>query len=176
MLSPGLRALGAAIIVLLLAGVASPVHGLAGAAPTGRLPGSGWVWPIASPHPVVRPFIAPETPYAPGHRGIDIAATAGAPVLSPSDGVVHFSGFVVDRDVISIDHGGGVISSFEPVSSNLIEGSLVTRGDAIGTLEPGHCRQPCLHMGVRVGGQYVSPLNFLGGLAPSVLLPTRELP
>ena len=136
---------------------------------------TNWAWPVGAPHPVVRPFEAPETPYAAGHRGIDIAATLGDIVRAPADGVIHFSGFVVDRAVISIDHGGGVISSFEPVVSPLTEGTVVHRGDPIGALQSGHCRAPCLHFGVRLNGRYVSPFNFLGGMERSVLLPTREL-
>ena len=129
-----------------------------------------------APHPIVRPFIAPVTPYASGHRGIDIAAAEGTTVRAPASGIVHFSGFVVDRYVVSIDHGRGILSSFEPVLSTLAEGTVVQRGEPIGALQSGHCRAPCLHLGVRVNGMYVSPLNFLGGIPHSVLLPTRALP
>ena len=36
-----------------------------------------WAWPVPAPHPIARPFIAPETPYTAGHRGLDIRADAG---------------------------------------------------------------------------------------------------
>lgn len=136
---------------------------------------ASWTWPVPAPHPIVQPFIAPETQYSSGHRGIDIAVPAGSIVRSPADGVIHFSGFVVNRSLVSIDHGGGILSSFEPVQSDLTEGTLVRRGEQIGVLQSGHCSTPCLHLGVRVHGHYVSPLNYLGQLAPSVLLPTRPL-
>lgn len=131
-----------------------------------------WAWPVAAPHPVVRPFVAPATPYAAGHRGIDIGAP-GTEVLAPADGVVSFAGVVVDRPVLSIRHAGGVVSSYEPVEASVAVGDAVTRGQLIGTLLPGHCAGLCLHFGVRVGGAYVSPLAFLGGIPRSVLLPTR---
>lgn len=130
-----------------------------------------WSWPVAAPHPIARPYLAPATPYASGHRGVDIAAPAGAVVFAPDAGVVRFAGFVVDRPVLSIDHGGGVISSYEPVATRLVAGDTVRRSDAIGVLEPGHCSSPCLHLGVRVDGEYVSPLRFLGGQPRAVLLP-----
>lgn len=157
------------------------VLALIGAAPAAGLTANpknfpAWVWPVANPHPVLRPFVAPETPYSTGHRGIDIAAPVGSAVRAPAAGIVHFSGFVVDRNLISIDHGGGIISSFEPVLSHLSEGTLVHRGEKIGVLQSGHCRTPCLHLGARSYGKYVSPLNFLGGIPYSVLLPTRPLP
>jgi murein DD-endopeptidase MepM/ murein hydrolase activator NlpD len=130
-----------------------------------------WSWPVAAPHPIARPFIAPETPYSAGHRGIDIRAPVGSEVRAPADGVVHFAGFVVDRPVISIRHAGGVLSSFEPVEPLVATGDRVRRGDVIGTLLPGHCVSACLHLGARVDGGYVNPLLFLGGLDHAVLYP-----
>ena len=132
-----------------------------------------WDWPVAAPHPVVRPFLAPPTPYGAGHRGVDIGA-ASAVIRAPADGVVHFAGVVVDRPVLSISHAGGLISSFEPVASTLRKGDPVSRGDIIGTVEPGHCASRCVHFGVRLDGEYVSPLLLLGGVPRAVLLPTRK--
>ena len=131
-----------------------------------------WRWPVDPPRSIARPFIPPPTPYAAGHRGIDIRAPAGV-LYAPAAGVVHFAGVVVDRPVLSIDHGGGVISSYEPVQTTLVEGDVVAAGDVIGTVLPGHCATVCVHMGVRVDGQYVSPLRFLGGIPRAILLPTR---
>jgi hypothetical protein len=131
-----------------------------------------WAWPVGAPRSIVRPFIAPATAYSAGHRGIDIAAT-GTTVVAPDDGTVHFAGVVVDRPVLSIEHAGGVLSSYEPVETVLVAGAVVHRGDALGTLLPGHCSRVCLHFGVREDGRYVSPLLYLGGIERSVLLPTR---
>jgi len=100
---------------------------------------------------------------------------AGGAVYAPATGVVHFAGVVVDRPVLSIRHGDGLLSSFEPVTTELVAGDHVQRGDQVGTLEPGHCSTPCLHFGVRRNGDYVSPFNYLGGIPHSVLLPTRAL-
>ena len=136
---------------------------------------AAWSWPLAPPHPIARPFIAPPTPYSAGHRGIDITAAPGADVLAPAAGFVHFSGVVVDRPVLSIRHPGGLISSFEPVISPFKVGDAVSRGQVVGALEAGHCASACLHFGVRLHGEYVSPLNYLGGVARAVLLPTRSL-
>jgi murein DD-endopeptidase MepM/ murein hydrolase activator NlpD len=169
-----------AILVALL--VALPLGGTPTAGAAQQVVGRGhsdiphairgsWSWPAAPPHPLARPYLAPPTPYAAGHRGIDIRAAAGSPVLAPDDGVVHFAGMVVDRPVLSIAHGDGVLSSYEPVTSALAAGDAVTRGQVIGTLLAGHCAMPCLHLGARVDGEYVNPLLFLGGMPWSVLLP-----
>jgi len=81
-------------------------------------------------------------------------------------------GVVVDRPVITIDHGGGLRSSFEPVDSPLTAGTLVAKGETIGTLQPGHCGSlACVHWGVRRGEAYVNPLEFVTDLRPSILLP-----
>lgn len=137
-----------------------------------------WDWPLAAPHTLLRPYIAPATPYSAGHRGIDIEAHGAEEALltavtAPAAGTVHFAGFVVDRPVLSIRHPGGVISSFEPVTTRLVIGDTVRASQKIGTLELGHCSTPCLHLGVRIDGGYVSPLLFLGGVPRAVLLPTR---
>ena len=138
------------------------------------LAASLWLWPVAEPHAVARAYLAPATPYSAGHRGVDLRAEEGASVRAPADGVVRFAGWVVDRPVLSVTHGGGVVSSYEPVESSLSEGDVVRRGDVIGTLLAGHCRSPCLHLGVRIDGEYVSPLLFLGGQPRAVLLPVRR--
>jgi len=176
-------ALALALVALAVSPDGRPAAGAAGAAPR-------WLWPVGPPHIVSRPFIAPATTYAAGHRGIDIrvdgvaglsaGAALGADVSAPADGVVHFVGTVVDRPVLSLRHAGGLVSSFEPVESHLVAGQRVSAGDLVGTVRvgtatPAHCPTPCLHFGVRLNGDYVSPLNFLGGITRSVLLPTREL-
>ena len=158
---------GAVAAVAVVAVVAEP-RALAGAPHAVR---GSWSWPVAPPHSLARPYLAPPTRYSAGHRGIDIRATEGSPVVAPDDGVVHFSGVVVDRPVISLAHDHGVLSSFEPVQSALAAGDHVARGEVIGTLLAGHCAAACLHLGARVNGEYVNPLLFLGGVPWSVLLP-----
>jgi murein DD-endopeptidase MepM/ murein hydrolase activator NlpD len=141
---------------------------VAGAAPVSR---GDWHWPVDPPRSVARPFIAPATRFGPGHRGIDVR---GGPTLyAPADGVVRFAGVVVDRPVLSLDHGAGVLSSFEPVVALVAAGDAVERGQVIGTVIAGHCATPCVHVGVRVDGDYVSPLAWFGGIPRSILLPTR---
>ena len=132
-----------------------------------------WAWPVGPPRTIVRPYIAPATAYSAGHRGIDVTVLDGI-VTAPAPGIVHFAGTVVDRPVLSIDHGGGVLSSYEPVTTTLRKGDPVARGDPIGQAVPGHCISLCLHFGVRIDGEYVSPLSMLDQIPYAVLLPTRR--
>ena len=60
-------------------------------------------------------FAAPAGPFAPGHRGVDLAAAPGAPVRAAGDGVVAFAGRVAGRAVVSVDHPGGLRTTYEPV-------------------------------------------------------------
>ncbi|TQL47624.1 peptidase M23-like protein [Homoserinimonas aerilata] len=140
-----------------------------------------WLWPVDKPHPVLRAYLAPATPYSAGHRGIDIGVASGAEpaqLRAPTDGIVHFAGVVVDRPVLSIRHAGGLVASYEPVVTELVAGDTVQRGDLLGELAGPvtHCDRPCLHFGVRLHGDYVSPLLYLEGIPRSVLLPTRASP
>ncbi|MCW4384839.1 M23 family metallopeptidase [Salinibacterium sp. SYSU T00001] len=150
---------------------------LAGSGRAAEATSQFWLWPVTGPRRVVRTYQAPPTPYAAGHRGIDIAVGVGGVVRAPEEGVVHFAGMVAGRPVVSLRHDGGLISSVEPVESTLKAGDVVARGDPIGTLwaETSHCPASCLHLGVRRHGEYVSPLNYLGGIPRSVLLPPRPV-
>ena len=132
----------------------------------------GWTWPVPAPIRVVSPFRAPPTPYKAGHRGIDLLVEPAATIMAAAPGTVSFAGMVAGRGVIAIDHGDGIVSAIEPVESSVAQGDVVSAGDVIGTAtQGGHCTGDCVHFGVRVHGEYVSPFLFLGGLPRAVLLP-----
>jgi murein DD-endopeptidase MepM/ murein hydrolase activator NlpD len=125
----------------------------------------GYTWPTGEPARVVRGFDAPGERWAPGHRGVDLGLAAGAPVVSAADGVVAFAGSVAGRGVISVLHGDGLRTTYEPVVAAVRQGDLVRAGEPIGTLAAaqGHCAPAsCLHWGARGGpGDYRDPLLLL---------------
>ena len=132
----------------------------------------GWTWPVPAPIRVVSPFRAPPTPYKAGHRGIDLLVEPAATIVAAAPGTVSFAGMVAGRGVVAIDHGDGVVSAIEPVAASVAQGDVVSAGDVIGIVtQGGHCTGDCVHFGVRVHGEYVSPFLFLGGLPRAVLLP-----
>ncbi|WP_211877975.1 M23 family metallopeptidase [Pseudarthrobacter albicanus] len=170
-----------AVLFLALSPVAAGAAGPAGAAVPARAAvpaAAAWSWPLDPRPAVLRTFDPPPKPWLSGHRGVDLrAAHDGAPVTSPAAGTVSFVGVVVDRPVITIDHGNGLRSSFEPVQSGLLPGAAVAKGDILGSSRPGHCGPiPCIHWGVRRGGEYLNPLAFVMDLRPSVLLPLEPGP
>ena len=67
------------------------------------------------------------------HSGADIAAGAGALVVAPADGVVTLApppGFSLEGNLVIVDHGMGLTSSFLHLSSALVrEGQVVHQGD-----------------------------------------------
>lgn len=140
-------------------------------APAGAAGASAWAWPVLAPR-VVSAYVAPAHAYAPGHRGVDVESRSGTTVYAPDDGVIAFAGTVVDRAIVTIDHGGGIVSTLEPVTPRVAAGEVVARGDVVGDLAiGGHAPAGTLHLGARIDGEYVNPLRFLGGIPRAVLLP-----
>ena len=167
-----LRLAWAAAVVLLLTAADVP---LPGTPPSTGATGNYapiWNWPTDPNPAVLAAFDPPPEPWSRGHRGVDLKMHDGASVLAPQDGTVSFVGWVVDRPVITIDHGNGLRSSFEPVSSELKKGDPVDKGAELGTVDgTSHCPPGCLHWGVRRGEEYINPLQFVMDMRPSVLLP-----
>jgi murein DD-endopeptidase MepM/ murein hydrolase activator NlpD len=168
-----LAALSAFMPLVPGAGVAATptVAGITPRAPAGAT--AAWGWPLEPDPAVVGAFRAPPTPWSAGHRGVDLAAAVGQPVLSAGGGRVTFSGMVAGRGVVVVLHPGGLRTTYEPVDARVPTGTLVQTGSPLGVVsaEPGHCAPAtCLHWGLRRDQAYLDPLVLLG-LGPPVLLP-----
>ena len=155
----------------LLPAATAPASAAAVAVEQPDLAAAGWVWPMRE-FRIDRPFVAPAHDYGPGHRGIDLRALASLEVRAPAAGIVAFSGQVAGRGILTMDHGGGLVTTLEPIASDLIAGAAVARGAAVGTIGiGGHAAPGVLHFGVRLEGEYINPLLLLGGVPRAVLLP-----
>lgn len=152
-----------AVVALWLVPSDRAVAGPAGpGAPVG--PAVSYRWPLVGTPVVTRPFDPPPRPWLPGHRGVDLAASPGARVLAAGTGVVAFAGSVAGVGVVSIDHPGGLRTTYEPVTALVPAGARVDAGQPIGVLLPGHEGCPavaCLHWGLRRGADYLDPLLLL---------------
>ena len=112
---------------------------------------------VLPPGPIVRGFEPPPTPFAAGHRGVDVAAVPGQPAVAPMGGIVTFAGRVNDRPLLSITNGRWIVS-VEPVSTHIDVGTAVAMGDAVGRVDVGgHCSLRCIHVGLRIDGAYADP-------------------
>lgn len=107
------------------------------------------------------------------HVGLDIAAPAGTPVLSPADGVVRLANdrMSLEGNLVMIDHGFGLTSSFLHLSRNdVVVGERVVRGQQIGAIgTTGRSTGPHLHWGLSWGDVKVDPGLLVG--APAVSEP-----
>lgn len=121
---------------------------------------------------VVTPFDPPAERWLTGHRGVDLAVDPLETILAPADGAVLFAGAVGGRPVLSIEHAGGVRTTFEPVRAIVRPGDRVVAGEPVGHVVAGHPGCPvvaCLHWGARVTSgkpsgdddDYVDPLSLV---------------
>lgn len=167
----------AALLAVLLGGSCAR----AAAVPRMTEPSGDRSWPLAGRPLVVRGWEPPPGPYGPGHRGVDLAAPAGAPVLAAASGTVVFAGQVAGRGVLSVEVAGSgdppLRFTYEPVRAQVGTGDEVTAGQPVAVAGPGpsHCAAGCLHWGLRRGDVYLDPLSLL---PPSLLRrgPSRLLP
>ncbi|WP_084511142.1 M23 family metallopeptidase [Nocardia lijiangensis] len=133
-------------------------------------PGGEFGWPLRPRPAVERRFEPPAQDWLPGHRGVDLAGSPGQTVVAAGAGIVVFAGTVAGKPVVSIDHPGGLRTTYEPVRARVSVGVRVARGAAIGTLEEGHAgcaTAACLHWGLRREAgrrgrpEYLDPLGLL---------------
>jgi murein DD-endopeptidase MepM/ murein hydrolase activator NlpD len=99
------------------------------------------------------------------HKGIDIAASVGEPILAPAKGTVRRAGHRTGGygNMVEIDHGYGYVTRFAHASRLLVRaGQIVERGQTIAEVgATGLVSGPHLHYEVEVNGRQVDPLNFI---------------
>jgi murein DD-endopeptidase MepM/ murein hydrolase activator NlpD len=149
---------------LLLAAVT--IAALLVGAPAAR---ADWIWPVQGE--VITPYRNGADPYAGGqHRGIDIAADTGTPVVAAAGGEVRFAGTAGSSGLtVSIRTADGLFdTSYLHLSSTAVhKGDRVSAGARVGAVGMTGRRSaaaPHLHFGVRDAGTdhgYHDPLAFL---------------
>jgi len=108
--------------------------------------------------------VSPFTGEVGMHKGIDVAAPIGTPILAPADGVVIFTGAKEGfGNFIMIAHGYGVVSAYGHNAQNLVQlGQTIRRGEQVGTVGmSGRTTGPHLHYEVWVNGRVVNPQRFI---------------
>ena len=138
------------------------------------------VWPLDPEPEVVRAFEPPPGPYAPGHRGVDLAGQPGQAVRAALPGTVGFAGSIGGKPVVTVLHGGRR-TTYEPVVASV---EPRPGGRRRRRARPTHDhRQPLLPRGLPAlgpdqgaGEDYLDPLTLVGS-GPVRLLPLwRDVP
>ena len=135
------------------------------------VPGArAWTWPAGGA--VLQPFVFDRAhPYAGGqHRGIDVAAAPGEPILAPAAGTISFAGTVPSGGptVTILTPDGYAVTLLHLGSLAVGRGTAVAEGQGVGAAGAGGF----VYLGVRVATDaqgYVDPLGFL---PPRVAPPT----
>lgn len=118
---------------------------------------------------VVDAFRPPAHIGAPGNRGWEYATVPGTPVRAVLAGTVVFAGPVAGRWYVSIDHPGGLRTTYGGVDAVSVSvGDAVLGGDVIAATGAR------FHFGVRRDGDYIDPaLLFGSGVAGPIRLVPR---
>ena len=155
------RMLGRVLGPLLLAVLAL----LATPAAAAEQAADGYGWPLPGTPEVGRRFAPPASAWGAGHRGVDLLADVGTPVLAAAGGRVTYAGLLAGRGVVTVAHDGGLRTTYEPVDAVVVVGEEVSQGDLLGLLTTGHTScpldRPCLHWGLLRGSTYLDPLRLV---------------
>ena len=138
-----------------------------------------WTWPVRGE--VLTAYVNGDDPYAAGqHRGIDVAAPQGHPVVAAVGGTVTFVGSAGSSGLtvaIRTDDGRLDTSYLHLSAIEVGRGDVVDAGDHLGAVGVSGRRSadaPHLHFGVREAGSdhgYLNPLDFLPPLVPPPAAP-----
>jgi len=106
---------------------------------------------------IARGFHLPKGQFGPGNRGLDYAVVAGTPVRAAGAGTVTFAGPVAGTVAITLDHGGGLETTYTGISE-----MYVVRGETIGQAHWLGETDDRFHFGVKQDDIYVDPQDYLG--------------
>ncbi len=98
------------------------------------------------------------------HKGIDIPAPMGTPIVAIADGTVIFSGVQNGYgNVVMIKHNDGKVSLVGHNSQNLVSvGQQVKKGQVVAKIgSTGRSTGPHTHFEIRVNGQHINPMPYL---------------
>ena len=126
-----------------------------------------FTWPIPGATRITSEFGGRESPTegaSTNHKGVDIGAPTGTPIVAAASGSVVISTYSASAgNYIMINHGGGVYTVYMHMSSRSVSvGDEVSKGETIGLCgSTGYSTGSHLHFGVRIDGSYVNPLNYV---------------
>lgn len=120
------------------------------------------IWPLEHPERQVISRFGPRGQR--DHKGMDIKAPTGTPIVASADGEVTYAGTRSGYGlVVEINHGDGVGSLYAHLNEIQTEaGAVVRQGEEIGSLgATGNASTPHLHYEVLIDGEIYDPWLFL---------------
>ena len=146
---------------------------------------NGFVWPIPGYTRISSPFgkrVSPTTGASSSHSGIDIPAPPGTKFIAVTDGEITFTQFLgAGGYTITLSFDNYKVSYCHCDPNFIVKvGDKVKQGQVIGYVGPknvygvrgnqyfdtegkptnGATTGPHLHLGIRLDGQYLNPINF----------------
>lgn len=123
------------------------------------------IWPVAGF--VSSSFGGRSSPFGNGpqfHKGLDISARVGTPIIAPADGTVILSGHDgAYGNSVELDHGGGIVTKYAHMQrASVKNGQWVKRGEILGYVGmTGRTTGPHLHYEVRLNGVPMNPMRYI---------------
>lgn len=122
------------------------------------------LWPLPGHTTLTTHFGEADAFGNPGHRGIDIPAPGGTPILAAHSGTVLISGWNNSfGNQVLIDDGAGLSTRYAHMTATAVSpGQPVTAGQVIGYVgSTGDSTGNHLHFEVSVGGVLTDPLGYV---------------
>ena len=122
------------------------------------------IWPLPGHTGLTTHFGEADAFGNPGHRGIDIPAPEGTPILAAHSGTVLICGWNDSfGNQVLIDDGAGLSTRYAHMTATAVSpGAVVTAGQVIGYVgSTGDSTGNHLHFEVSVGGTLTDPLTYV---------------
>lgn len=134
---------------------------------TGDYVGGTYTWPLPGYTRISSPF-GPRTHPVTGvvnsnHKGIDLPAPSGTPVVAANAGTIIVSKYSSSYgNYVMVDHGGGNVTLYAHLSKRSVEvGDVVGKGSTVGLVgTTGMSTGNHLHFEIIENGTHKNPMNY----------------
>jgi murein DD-endopeptidase MepM/ murein hydrolase activator NlpD len=124
-----------------------------------------FIWPIPGKYGISSDYGVTRTIYGvtDTHRGMDIPAAAGTPIIATAGGTVSTAAHWSYGTCVKISHGGGFVTIYGHMSARAVsDGQVVAQGDVIGYVgSTGNSTGNHLHFELDVNGSPTSVRPYL---------------
>ncbi len=110
------------------------------------------------PGEVIEHFTLPDEPWSAGNRGLKLSAGPGEVVVASLPATVVFTGEVAGDGWVTLDHGGGLTTTYGVLDPAVGAGARVRTGQRLGSVSDSTDH---LHWGAKLDGVYIDPASLL---------------